>query len=115
MEKITELRIPVNWDKGTTATITIQADRRDRYEKKKWLSIFLVVCLIGGIGGGIWYRQKRIDERRLSLVYIPKVVDKTNDFWKDDPGTRMAAQEYNAAIEIKARQKKMMWNDRMNY
>ena len=51
-------------------------------KKKKWLSIFLVVCLIGGIGGGIWYRQKRIDERRLSLVYIPKVVDKTNDFWK---------------------------------
>ena len=49
-------------------------------KKKKWLSIFLVVCLIGGIGGGIWYRQKRIDERRLSLVYIPKVVDKTNDF-----------------------------------
>lgn len=51
-------------------------------KKKKWLSIFLVVCLISGIGGGIWYRQKRIDERRLSLVYIPKVVDKTNDFWK---------------------------------
>ena len=47
-------------------------------KKKKWLSIFLVVCLIGGIGGGIWYRQKRIDERRLSLVYIPKVVDPGN-------------------------------------
>ena len=72
-------------------------------KKKKWLSIFLVVCLIGGIGGGIWYRQKRIDERRISLVYIPKVVDKTNDIWKAlILGTRMAAQEYNAAIEIKA-------------
>lgn len=72
-------------------------------KQKKWLSIFLVVCLIGGIGGGIWYRQKRIDERRLSLVYIPKVVDKTNDFWKAlILGTRMAAQEYNATIEIKA-------------
>ena len=72
-------------------------------KKKKWLSIFLVVCLISGIGGGIWYRQKRIDERRLSLVYIPKVVDKTNDFWKAlILGTRMAAQEYNATIEIKA-------------
>ena len=45
-------------------------------KKKKWLSIFLVVCLISGIGGGIWYRQKRIDERRLSLVYIPKVVER---------------------------------------
>ena len=51
-------------------------------KKKKWLSIFLVVCLIGGIGGGIWYRQKRIDERRLSLVYIPKVVEST------DPGNQ---------------------------
>ena len=72
-------------------------------KQKKWLSIFLVVCLIGGIGGGIWYHQKRIDERRLSLVYIPKVVDKTNDFWKAlILGTRMAAQEYNAVIEIKA-------------
>ena len=72
-------------------------------KKKKWLSIFLVVCLISGIGGGIWYRQKRIDERRLSLVYIPKVVDKTNDFWKAlILGTKMAAKEYNADIEIKA-------------
>ena len=72
-------------------------------KQKKWLSIFLVVCLIGGIGCGIWYHQKRIDERRLSLVYIPKVVDKKNDFWKAlILGTRMAAQEYNAVIEIKA-------------
>lgn len=39
-------------------------------KKKKWLSIFLVVCLIGGIGGGIWYRQKRIDERQaFACVY----------------------------------------------
>ena len=72
-------------------------------KKKKWLSICLVICLISGIGGGIWYRQKRIDERRLSLVYIPKVVDKTNDFWKAlILGTKMAAKEYNADIEIKA-------------
>ena len=70
-------------------------------KQKKWLSIFLVVCLIGGIGCGIWYHQKRIDGRRLSLVYIPQVVDKTNDFWKVlILGTRMAAQEYNAVIEI---------------
>ena len=72
-------------------------------KKKKWLSICLVVCLIGGIGGAAWYRQKKIEERRMSLVYIPKVEDSTNDFWKAlILGTRMAAQEYNAAIEIKA-------------
>ena len=71
--------------------------------KKKWLSISLVICLIGGIGGAAWYRQKKIEERRMSLVYIPKVEDSTNDFWKAlILGTKMAAKEYNADIEIKA-------------
>lgn len=72
-------------------------------KKKKWLSICLVICLIGGIGGAAWYRQKKIEERRISLVYIPKVEDSTNDFWKAlILGTKMAAKEYNADIEIKA-------------
>lgn len=72
-------------------------------KKKKWLSICLVICLIGGIGGVAWYRQKKIEERRMSLVYIPKVEDSTNDFWKAlILGTKMAAKEYNADIEIKA-------------
>lgn len=72
-------------------------------KKKKWLSICLVICLIGGIGGAVWYRQKKIEERRMSLVYIPKVEDSTNDFWKAlILGTKMAAKEYNADIEIKA-------------
>lgn len=72
-------------------------------KRKKWMSICLVVCLIGGIGGATWYRQKKIEERRMSLVYIPKVEDSTNDFWKAlILGTKMAAKEYNADIEIKA-------------
>ena len=72
-------------------------------KKKKWLSICLVICLIGGIGGAAWYRQKKIEERRMSLVYIPKVEDSTNDFWKAlILGSKMAAKEYNADIEIKA-------------
>lgn len=67
------------------------------------MSICLVVCLIGGIGGAAWYRQRKLEERRLSLVYIPKVEDSTNDFWKAlILGTKMAAKEYNADIEIKA-------------
>ena len=71
--------------------------------KKKWLSICLVICLIGGIGGAAWYRQRKLEERRLSLVYIPKVEDSTNDFWKAlILGTKMASKEYNADIEIKA-------------
>ena len=72
-------------------------------KKKKWLSICLEICLIVGIGGAAWYRQKKIEERRMSLVYIPKVEDSTNDFWKAlILGTKMAAKEYNADIEIKA-------------
>lgn len=72
-------------------------------KRKKWMSICLVVCLIGGIGGAAWYRQRTLEERRLSLVYIPKVEDSTNDFWKAlILGTKMAAKEYNADIEIKA-------------
>lgn len=72
-------------------------------KKKKLLSICLVICLIGGIGGAAWYRQKKLEVRRNSLVYIPKVEDSTNDFWKAlILGTKMAAKEYNADIEIKA-------------
>ena len=72
-------------------------------KRKKWMSICLVVCLIGGIGGAEWYHRRKLEERRLSLVYIPKVEDSTNDFWKAlILGTKMAAKEYNADIEIKA-------------
>lgn len=70
---------------------------------KKWLSVCLVVCLIGGLGGAVWYRHKIIEERKLSLIYIPKVVDVTNDFWKSlILGAKMAAKEYNAEIGILA-------------
>lgn len=70
---------------------------------RKWLSICLVFCVAAGIMGGCWYRQKVIEERKLSLIYIPKVVDGTNDFWKAlILGAKMAAKEYNANIEIKA-------------
>ena len=72
-------------------------------KRKKWMSICLAVCLIGGIGGAAWYHRRKLEERRLSLVYIPKVEDSTNDFWKAlILGTKMAAKEYNADIEIKA-------------
>ena len=70
---------------------------------RKWLSICLVFCVAAGIMGGCWYRPKVIEERKLSLIYIPKVVDGTNDFWKAlILGAKMAAKEYNADIEIKA-------------
>ena len=58
---------------------------------------------LGGLGGVVWYRHKIIEERKLSLIYIPKVVDGTNDFWKSlILGAKMAAKEYNAEIGILA-------------
>ena len=72
-------------------------------KQKKWLSIILILCLVVGASGAVWYQKKMIAERKLSLVYIPKVVDKTNDFWKSVIlGSKMAAQEYNASIVVKA-------------
>ena len=40
------------------------------------------------------------------MIYIPKTVDGTNDFWTSlIQGTRMAAKEYNSDIEIMAPEK----------
>ena len=78
-------------------------------KKKKWLSICLVVCLIGGIGGAAWYRQKKIEERRMSLVYIPKVEDSTNDVWK------ALILGIMPILRSKHRQRKMILSGRMNF
>lgn len=70
---------------------------------RKWVAAFLIVCVAGMTAGIIYYRNATGGERRLSLIYIPKVVDGTNDFWTSlILGTQMAAKEYKAEIEILA-------------
>lgn len=70
---------------------------------RKWVAAFLIVCVAGMMAGMIYYRNATGGERRLSLIYIPKVVDGTNDFWTSlILGTQMAAKEYKAKIEIMA-------------
>ena len=70
---------------------------------RRWLAIGIAVCLVAGVGGGFYLHRKNLKERRLSLVYIPKVVDGTNDFWTSlIQGARIAAKEYNSDIEVKA-------------
>lgn len=70
---------------------------------RKWVAAFLIVCAAGMTAGMIYYRNVTGGERRLSLIYIPKVVDGTNDFWTSlILGTQMAAKEYKAEIEIMA-------------
>lgn len=68
---------------------------------KKWITICAVFALIAMIIlGGYTWQQNRLN-RSLSLIYIPKTVDGTNDFWTSlISGTRMAAKEYNAEIEV---------------
>ena len=66
---------------------------------RKLLTFGVVICLAAGIVAGIFYYKQTEEERNLSLIYIPKVVDGTNDFWTSlIQGAEMAAKEYNADI-----------------
>ena len=48
---------------------------------RKLLTFGVVICLVAGLVAGIFYYKQVEEERKLSLIYIPKVVDGTNDFW----------------------------------
>lgn len=76
--------------------------RRNQYEKhRKLLTLGVVICLVAGLVAGIVYYKQVEEERKLSLIYIPKVVDGTNDFWTSlIQGAEMAAKEYNADIRV---------------
>ncbi|MDO4273499.1 MAG: substrate-binding domain-containing protein [Eubacteriales bacterium] len=68
---------------------------------KKWLRLGILLCLVGILVCAVSYWQQQKSSKRWELVYIPKTVDGTNDFWTSlISGTRMAAKEYNAEIEV---------------
>ena len=71
-------------------------------KKHRKLLIFgVIICLGAGAVLGLKYYKQSREERRLSLIYIPKVVDGTNDFWTSlIQGAEMAAKEYNADIRV---------------
>lgn len=70
---------------------------------RKWIAAFLIIFIASATAGIIYYRNATGGERRLSMIYIPKVVDGTNDFWTSlILGTQMAAKEFNTEIEIMA-------------
>ena len=48
---------------------------------RKLLTFGVVICLAAGLVAGIFYYKQTEEERNLSLIYIPKVVDGSNDFW----------------------------------
>lgn len=72
-------------------------------KKKRWtLGILLVILGLLGAGAGIFGRRSR-EEEKLSLIYIPKIIDETNDFWTALlEGARTAAEEYGVHLEVKA-------------
>lgn len=54
---------------------------------------FLAVSAKGGLG----------HEKKLRMIYIPKVIDETNDFWSSlISGARLAAEEYGVELIVKA-------------
>ena len=70
---------------------------------RKWIAAFLIIFIASAAAGIIYYRNATGGERRLSMIFIQKVVDGTNDFWTSLIfGTQMAAKEFNTEIEIMA-------------
>lgn len=71
--------------------------------KKKWIVCLVFLGIIAVCLSGIYYWKEHQENREISLIYIPKVVDGTNDFWTSlISGTRMAAKEYGVELEIAA-------------
>lgn len=70
---------------------------------KKWITVGAAVLLVVlAVLSSIFVQQKK-QNTRYSLIYIPKTEDGTNDFWTSlIAGTRMAAREYNAELEVLA-------------
>ena len=62
-----------------------------------------MLAAVALIIGTSWYTYKKNNDKKWSMIYIPKTEDGTNDFWTSlISGTRMAAQECNVSLEILA-------------
>lgn len=72
--------------------------------KRKWwigAAVFLLLTVLVAAAGGPG--EKRRKNKELSLVYIPKIIDETNDFWTAlIAGAQTAADEYGVTLEIAA-------------
>lgn len=68
----------------------------------KWQSIIVVIIsvllIITGLHGYI-----KIEEKKIEVIYIPKIIDGTNEFWTAlIAGAQMAAQEEQIHLQIVA-------------
>lgn len=72
-------------------------------KRKQWVILGGVLAAVALIIGISWYTYKKNNDKKWSMIYIPKTEDGTNDFWTSlISGTRMAAQECNVSLEILA-------------
>ena len=72
-------------------------------KRKQWVILGGVLAAVALIVGTSWYTYKKNNNKKWSMIYIPKTEDGTNDFWTSlISGTRMAAQECNVSLEILA-------------
>lgn len=66
------------------------------------ITIFFCVALLAGAVFFIIYRTTQ-DELKKRIIYIPKVVDDTNEFWSSlIAGAKMAAKDYDVELTIMA-------------
>ena len=72
-------------------------------KRKQWLMLVCIALAVCLVSGGMLYIRQKNNNKKWSLIYIPKTEDGTNDFWTSlISGTRMAAQECGAELEVLA-------------
>ena len=72
-------------------------------KRKQWLMLVCIALAVCMVSGGMLYIRQKNNNKKWSLIYIPKTEDGTNDFWTSlISGTRMAAQECGAELEVLA-------------
>ena len=65
-----------------------------RQHKKRMMILGIVIAALA-LFLGLRFSDCRSKNQNWSLVYIPKTIDKTNDFWTSlIAGVNMAAKEY---------------------
>lgn len=74
--------------------------------KKHWFSFGVISIIVFVMVGCVWLMKQGKEPENISMVYLPKIIDETNEFWTAlIAGANTAAQEYNVKLEIKAAKK----------
>lgn len=50
-------------------------------KRKQWLMLVCIALAVCLVSGGMLYIRQKNNNKKWSLIYIPKTEDGTNDFW----------------------------------